>query len=136
MYFIFSKILWLLFSPSNFLLLFMAIGWGMLLLQRQRLARIVLTIGLFGLLGAGFFPLGDRLVQPLERQFPAWHDDGKPVDGVIVLGGGVDVWASAAWDTLAVNRAGSRLIAMADLARRYPHAKIVFSGGYGAIFGQ
>ena len=136
MYFIASKILWLVFSPSNFLLEMAVIGLILLYLQAVRLARFLLTLSLLGLLSIGFLPLGDQLAQTLEGQFPAWHDDGKLVDGVIVLGGGVDVWSSAAWDTLALNGAGNRLVAMADLARRYPSAKIVFTGGYGAMFGQ
>jgi len=113
-----------------------ALGLILLHLKWARLARALLTFSLLGLLGIGFFPLGDQLAQTLERQFPAWHDDEKPVDGVIVLGGGVDVWSSASWDTLAFNSAGNRFVAMADLARRYPSAKIVFTGGYGAMFGQ
>ena len=136
MYFIASKILWLVFSPSNFLFLIAALGLILLYLKWTRSARFLLTFSLLCLLGIGLLPLGDRLAQLLERQFPAWQDDGKPVDGVIVLGGGVDVWSSAAWGALAFNSAGNRLVAMADLARRYPSAKIVFTGGYGAMFGQ
>jgi len=136
MYFVASKILWLFFSPSNFLFLLAAFGWLSLLLGKTRLARLLLLPSLVILLLIGFLPLGDRLTEQLEQQFPAWQDDGRPVDGVVVLGGGVNVWSSAAWKALVLNSAGNRLVAMADLARRYPSAKIVFTGGYGSLFGQ
>ena len=134
MYFIASKILWLIFAPGNLLLLLAVAGLLLLYGQRTRAARLCLSLALLGLFIIGFFPLGDRLADGLERQFPAWKDDGRPVNGVIVLGGRIDVGASTAWDALALNGAGNRLIAMADLARRYPGAKIVFSGGSGELF--
>jgi len=136
MYFIASKILWLIFSPSNFLFFLAALGLYFLLFGKMRLARILLTPSLAILLIIGLFPIGDRLTELLERQFPAWQEDGRPVDGVVVLGGGVNVWSSAAWNALVLNSAGNRLVAMADLARRYPSAKIVFTGGYGSLFGK
>ena len=136
MYFIASKLLWLIFSPSNFLLLVAAAGWGFLFIRRIRTAKILLSAGLVGLLFIGFLPLGDRLAQTLEMQFPAWHADGKRVDGVIVLGGGLNVWSSNAWDSMVLNGAGNRIVAMATLAKTYPSAKIVFTGGYGSLFGK
>jgi uncharacterized SAM-binding protein YcdF (DUF218 family) len=136
MYFVASKMLWLIFSPSNFLFILAAFGWFSLLLGKMRLARRLLLPSLVILLLIGILPLGDRLTEQLERQFPIWQDDGRPVDGVVVLGGGVNVWSSAAWNALVLNGAGNRIVAMADLARRFPSAKVVFTGGYGSLFGQ
>jgi uncharacterized SAM-binding protein YcdF (DUF218 family) len=136
LYFIASKLLWLIFSPSNFLLLVAATGLGFLFVRRLGVARVLLTIGICGLLAASILPIGDRLAQVLEGQFPAWKEDGRPVDGIVVLGGSVNVWSSAEWQSLALNSAGNRLVAMADLARRFPNAKIVFTGGYGSMFGE
>jgi uncharacterized SAM-binding protein YcdF (DUF218 family) len=69
------------------------------------------------------------VILPLEGRFPAFADDGRPVAGIVVLGGAAQADESFARRQIAVNEAGERLIALADLARRYPAARLVFSGG-------
>ena len=85
----------------------------------------------------GLSPLGNALILPLEDRFPAWNAaDGAPT-GIVVLGGSLSPHVSAARNEVALNEAAERLTVAAELALRYPHARIVFSGGSGAlIFGE
>lgn len=78
---------------------------------------------------AAFSPLGNLLLYPLESRFPAWAPSRGAPDGIIVLGGSVDTDLSAAHGMPVVPRAADRLFAPAELARRYPNARIVFTGG-------
>jgi uncharacterized SAM-binding protein YcdF (DUF218 family) len=78
---------------------------------------------------SAFSPLGNLLLYPLESRFPAWDPSRGAPDGIIVLGGSVDTDLSAAHRTPVVSHAADRLLAPAALARRYPHARIVFTGG-------
>ena len=78
---------------------------------------------------AAFSPLGNLLIYPLESRFPAWDASRGAPDGIIVLGGSVDTDLSAAHRTPVVAHAADRLFAPAELARRYPNARIVFTGG-------
>jgi uncharacterized SAM-binding protein YcdF (DUF218 family) len=78
---------------------------------------------------AAFSPLGNLLLYPLESRFPAWDPARGAPDGIIVLGGSVDTDLSAAHRTPVVSHAADRLFAPAGLARRYPNARIVFTGG-------
>lgn len=78
---------------------------------------------------AAFSPLGTLLLYPLEARFPPWDPAQGAPDGIIVLGGSVDTDLSAAHDTPVVLHAADRLFAAAELARRYPDARIVFTGG-------
>ncbi|WP_246515483.1 MULTISPECIES: YdcF family protein [Bradyrhizobium] len=91
----------------------------------RRLA--VITLVVLGL--AAFSPLGNLLIYPLESRFPAWDASRGAPDGIIVLGGSVDTDLSAAHRTPVVAHAADRLFAPAELARRYPNARIVFTGG-------
>jgi uncharacterized SAM-binding protein YcdF (DUF218 family) len=50
-----------------------------------------------------------------------------------VLGGSIAPDVSAARSEVALNESAERLTAVAELARRYPRARIVFSGGTGAL---
>ena len=58
--------------------------------------------------------------------------NGAP-DGVVVLGGAFDTIVAHARGEISLNEAGDRLTAIADLARRYPRMRIVFSGGSGLL---
>ena len=77
----------------------------------------------------GFSPLGNWLLYPLEQRFPPWDAARGAPDGIIVLGGSIDADLSAARGTPVVRGAADRIIAAAALARQYPNARVVFSGG-------
>lgn len=78
---------------------------------------------------AAFSPLGNLLLYPLESRFPPWDPSRGAPDGIIVLGGSIDTDLSAAHRTPVVAHAADRLFAPAELARRYPNTRIVFTGG-------
>lgn len=77
----------------------------------------------------GFSPLGYLLLYPLETRFPPWDAARGAPDGIIVLGGAVDADLSAAHGGPVVRNGADRMFAAAGLARRYPNARIVFTGG-------
>jgi uncharacterized SAM-binding protein YcdF (DUF218 family) len=70
---------------------------------------------------------------PLEERFPR-PELRAPVDGIIVLGGAVDTLVSKERGLTALNEVGERLSEGAALARRFPEARLVFSGGSAKVF--
>ena len=131
MFFSASKLLWLLAVPSNLLpvlgLLGLALG-----LRRPRLGGALAALSLAALLAFGLSPLARLVVLPLEQRFPA-HAGEAPVTGIIVLGGSVESLESTRRGQFVTNGAGERMLALGDLARRYPDARLVFSGGPGPL---
>jgi uncharacterized SAM-binding protein YcdF (DUF218 family) len=97
-------------------------------LGRKLAATTLLLLAL-----ASFSPLGNLLLYPLESRFPPWDPSRGAPDGIIVLGGSVDTDLSAAHRTPVVAHAADRLLAPAELARRYPKARIVFTGGSASL---
>jgi uncharacterized SAM-binding protein YcdF (DUF218 family) len=77
--------------------------------------------------------MANWVILPLEERFPAYVDDGRPVSGILFLGGAVLAEESIARGQLILNDAGERVLALGELARRFPDAKVVFSGGSGAL---
>jgi uncharacterized SAM-binding protein YcdF (DUF218 family) len=131
-----SKVIYFLITPSNFFIFSSLIG--LLLLAATRLRRTGLALGFvggFGLALGGLSPLPEAVLLPLEQRFPPYPADGPAPAGIIVLGGGIEAGLSEARDQIVVNDAGERPIYLADLARRYPAARLVFSGGSGFIAG-
>ncbi|AWN51241.1 YdcF family protein [Methylobacterium sp. 17Sr1-1] len=135
MFFVLSKVLWFLTAPSNLLLLLVLAGAGLALRWRRLGLCLVAAAGLALLVG-GLSPLGSFAFRPLEERFPAFRDDGAPVAGIVVLGGGIETGLSATRGQMLLNEAGERLVALGDLARRYPQATLVFAGGSGRLTGD
>jgi uncharacterized SAM-binding protein YcdF (DUF218 family) len=78
------------------------------------------------------FPLGDLLLKPIEQTYPA-EPPLENVDGIIILGGSEDARGSAYWGQVQLNEGGERYTAALTLARRFPRARLVFTGGSGAL---
>lgn len=133
MFYYLSKILWFFATPSNLLPSLVALGLLLIAIGRRRLGWSFALLGAIGLFAGGLAPVANWILLPLEERFPAYRDDGRPVDGIVVLGGAVEAEESLARGQLTVNEAAERVLALAELARRYPAARLVFSGGASAF---
>ncbi|RIK99187.1 MAG: hypothetical protein DCC74_02310 [Proteobacteria bacterium] len=134
MLFVLSKVLGFVLLPSNAAALLCLAGAALLVLGRQRAGtRVAGTwiagAGIAALIVFGFSPVGNVLLLTLSERFPAWQADGPPPHGIIVLGGAIDADTSAARGNVELASSAERVVAMLELARRFPTAKIVFSGG-------
>ena len=139
MFFVLSKILGFFALPSNLLTMLGLVG---LVLTGTRLTRLVrigrliagAAIILFAIAGIG--PLGKALIKPLEDRFPPWDVGGRgPPAGIVVLGGAIDP-DFAALHMPDLNDAAERVAVIPALAKTYPNARIVYSGGNGRIGGS
>jgi uncharacterized SAM-binding protein YcdF (DUF218 family) len=130
-----SKVGWFFLEPSNALLLAAAAGLVLLRMGFARLGRQLTGISVALLLILGLTPAANLLILPLEMRFPLPSLDNRRVDGIVVLGGALLERQTLAHGPVALNDAGERLVAMADLARRYPDARVIFTGGAGAYSG-
>jgi uncharacterized SAM-binding protein YcdF (DUF218 family) len=128
-FFLLSKTIGTMLMPVNFLIGMGVLGAMLLCSRRARLGRRLLVISALLLALCGFSPLGRLLILPLEQRFPAWDPAHGAPDGIVVLGGAIDPDLSAGLGRSVLGRSGDRIAAAAELARRYPNARIVFSGG-------
>jgi uncharacterized SAM-binding protein YcdF (DUF218 family) len=94
----------------------------------------LLLIGVGGLAACAIFPVGTWLLRPLEDRFSQPRPMPERVDGIVLLGGAIDLDESADRGMLALNARAGRMIDFVALARRYPHAQLVFSGGDPRLF--
>src|ERR1700693_2847950 len=133
MFFILSKVLGFFAIPSNLAIGFGLLGIALSATRRARIGGRLTVASLIALAVMGLSPLGNALIIPLEQRFPPWDDSGGPPDGIVVLGGAVTPDVSAARNEVALNEAAERVTATVALARRYPEARIVYSGGSGAL---
>src|SRR5260370_33806555 len=115
--------------PSNFLVGVGIVGVILLLTRWAPLGRKLTVASVVSLAICGFSPVANLLLYPLESRFPPWDQGQGAPDGIVVLGGSIEPDLSAAHGVAVFGTSIDRIIAAAVLARRYPNARIVFSGG-------
>jgi uncharacterized SAM-binding protein YcdF (DUF218 family) len=128
--FILGKIVDILASPGNLIVLGLLLGTPLLWLAPRMGRFFVLLVTLF-CLAIAFSPLDQWMSRPLEERFP--HPASLPADigGIVLLGGFQNQLMQAARGVPEVNSTADRLLAFVRLARTYPRATLVASGGSG-----
>ncbi len=129
MFFILSKVLGLVFEPVTFLVLVGMLGLALGLTRYARAGRRLAAAAWLVFAIVCFSPLSSALLRPLEDRFPQPAATMPAPSGIIVLGGALDEGITNARGQPALNEAAGRLTAGVALARRYPDARLVFTGG-------
>jgi uncharacterized SAM-binding protein YcdF (DUF218 family) len=133
MFFVLSKTLGYFLVPSNLIMASGALGLGLIFSKRRRAGGWLLAGCVSALLLCGFLPIGVLMLLPLETRFSRWDAHTGDPAGIIVLGGGVDPEITAARGTPAINSSGVRIVVAAELAHRYPKARLVYLGGNASL---
>ncbi len=130
MSFALSKILWMIFSPGSMLTLLLGLG---VLMERsarfaiKRAGRGLILFVFFCFALIGVFPVGEWALIPLENRYA--FDSPQRVDGIIALGGDEKAFVSDARGQPTAFDSMRRYVTFSVLAKRYPEAKLAFSGG-------
>lgn len=132
MFFFVAKVFWFFIQPLNLALFLFLAGIVALFLGRRSFS-LAASCTAFLIVALGTWTsLGALMLNPLEERFqrPTLPDR---VDGVVLLGGGLEGAINLARGGYELNAGGDRLVETAILARRFPEALIVISGGTGTL---
>lgn len=129
-----SKIFWLFIEPDMVLLALVIAGLLLARLRRSRTGWRLAATGTILMLAIAVIPTDPWLLAPLENRFPPSHQLLSRVDGIIVLGGAVDPEQTERHNIPSLNEHAERMTSFIKLARLYPAAKLVFTGGSASIF--
>jgi uncharacterized SAM-binding protein YcdF (DUF218 family) len=134
-FFVVSKIVWMLASPINLLLVGALIGALLCYGRHARFWRALALAATLVLIVCATLPASLILIAPLEDRFPLPPALSPPPDGIIVLGGAIDDAVSAARGQTVFDEGGERIVEAVILAKRYPEARIVYTGGSASLTG-
>ena len=135
MFYVLSKLGFLFLRPSNALVLALLLGAGLRLSGWRRRGSELIGIALGVLVVCAWTGVPTVVLRPLEQRFSVPTDLARlnPA-GILVLGGVVDTGLSTERHSTELIDGAERIIAAAELARRYPQARIVLSGGSNGVF--
>ncbi|MEW5727554.1 MAG: YdcF family protein [Pseudomonadota bacterium] len=131
--FVISKIWAILTNPLTLSVVVLLAGTGLLFTRFWRLGRRLLAGLAVFLAAVSVLPLDGMLIGTIENRFPQPQELPSHVDGIVVLGGVFSPGLTAARGQVAANGSIERITAAVELARRFPSARIVFTGGTNAI---
>lgn len=134
MAFVASKIIWVLAQPGNVLLGLLIVGLLFQLVRWRRTGLWLVGLATFGFAAVAVLPVASWVMAPLENRFPAPAKMPERVDGIVVLGGSLRLPVIEARGQVALTEAAERLTGFVALARRYPNARLVFTGGIASLF--
>lgn len=100
----------------------------------RRFSMSMLGLSMIILFFAAFTTLGAVLLVPLEDRFAKPDEMPPRVDGIVILGGYMNGEINAGRKGFELNSAADRIFEAMRLARLYPDAKVIVSGGEGAFF--
>lgn len=134
MFFYLSKFIWTIIAPAN-ALLFLTISILLALvffknkirIHRVAMAFVVVLAGLF------IFPIGNTALYAWESQYAPVTKLPEKIDGVIVLGGEIDPYISAERNQPTASPQTQRMYVLPELAKIYPNARLVYTGGSGYV---
>lgn len=130
-----AKLFWIVAQPLCLAFLMGTAGILALVLRRRATGLVFSAIGMLILFVALFTSTGIYLVQGLEDRFPRPGQLSPDPACLIILGGGIDTVPSSIRGGYSLNDDGDRYIEAVRLARLYPAARIIMSGGDGSIDG-
>ncbi len=136
MFFYVSKIFWTLAKPLNFIWLLILLGLVYQCIKNKQWPNKMLSFGMLLFLFLGVTPVGYNMLVFLETRYERPSVMPTKVDGIIVLGGGINAEMSHMTDMLVANADVTRVSEFVGLGKKYPTAKMVYSGGSGRIFHQ
>jgi uncharacterized SAM-binding protein YcdF (DUF218 family) len=134
-FFLVSKIFWMLASPINLLLFGALVGVLLCYTSYKRFGRALALTAILILAAAATLPVGVILIAPLEDRFPVPPSDLPPPEGIIVLGGAINDGVSKARGETVFDEGGERLTEAVILAKRYPQARVVYTSGSSSFTG-
>jgi uncharacterized SAM-binding protein YcdF (DUF218 family) len=127
-----SKILGPFLDPRTSLFAALVLAVALLWTPWRRAGRALATLVLILGFVLGSAPVGQFALNWIENRIPPPAELPARVDGIVVLGGDVNP-RMMRLRPATPGQDASRQIAFADLARRYPEAKLVYSGGSGQL---
>lgn len=125
MFFIPAKVFWLVAAPTNLLTMLALLGVALLFTRLARIGRTMVTLAVLGLFVFAATPLPRVMIRALEDRFAIASEEGRRIDGIVVLGGAVGFTRGK----IKFTDEASRMTTAIALARRHPEARLVFAGG-------
>lgn len=134
MYFFFSRLTYWILHNQISIILILTVFY--LINQNKKIRFYLKRFLLFYILIIAILPTGKLMLYYLESRQPHNITKFDDVDGILVLSGMENIQMTEEYDQFYLAGSGSRIIESIRLHKKYPNAKLIFSGGSGNYFSK
>ena len=134
MSFYLSKILWMIISPLNILLIFLFFGFILSFFSNKIFSIIFYSLTLVFFIIIAVAPTGAFMIYQLEKKYHELESLPNKLDGILILSGATNPVLTREYNQISLNGSAERLTESIKLMKKYSNAKIIFSGGSGSIY--
>jgi uncharacterized SAM-binding protein YcdF (DUF218 family) len=127
-----TRIFWTLAQPVSLVALLLVLGLLLMWMKRRRLAAASVIVATLVLALCSFTSFAYVAIAPLEDRFTRPPEPDR-IDGIVVLGGGMDSAVNRVRGGWELSRAGDRFVETLRLALRHPEARVLIAGGGSAL---
>ncbi len=131
-----GKIFWIVVQPLSLAFLMLLAGFLLGGVGLTRIRRTFLLASLLVLFTTLYTTTGSWALGKLEDIYPKPSADPADLSCIIILGGAIDGPVIEARGGTEMNQAADRFIESLRLARAFPQARILVSGGDGSLSGS
>ncbi len=136
MSFYLSKILWLIINPYNILTFLFFLGLFSFYMNWKKIYKMSYSALLIIIFIIGILPTGNFLYYKLEKRYHSPTEIPKNIDGILILSGATNPVLTEEHKKISLGGSVERLFESILLIKKYPNAKVIFSGGSGLITNQ
>ncbi len=130
MFFLSSKFIWAVIAPSSLMVGLICINAVLFMLNKNRTAKRLFFVNVAIFLIIGCTPLMGHILNKWDSRYPLIKTTANEVQGVIILGGAIDIGESVRQDRMVLNPFNySRITALTHLMQSYPDKIFLYSGG-------
>lgn len=134
--FVVSKLFWIAVQPLSLAFIVGLMATLLLAFNYRRVALLCSSLSLTILFVTLYTTTGSVLLQSLETRFSRPSGDPAAVSCMIVLGGAFETEVTTARGGIELNQSADRFVEALRLAKAYPEARILVSGGDGSLSGR
>ena len=130
-----SKLSFLIVQPLSWVVTLLLIGLVISIAKPSvKLLRSVVVVAMSLLLLIGWTPLSNAALRSLEDRHRPPSGDLSQFAGMIVLGGAFSGDDGRSQGRVALGCSGERVVEPIPIMNRYPHMRLLFTGGEAALF--
>ena len=122
MFFYLSKVLWNFFNQINMLVILLFIGIIFHLLKKKNFYRKIYQITFILFILIAFLPTGTYLLWKLENTFPKPKIITNNIDGILILGSGINESMTYEHQQIILNDRIERMTESIKLMKKFPKA--------------
>ncbi len=136
MSFYIAKFFWLILNPFNILIILNTFCVLCFFFNLKKIKTLSMLMLVFFFILSCVLPTGKFLLYLLEKNYHKFSEISnlENIDGILILGGSTNPILSSQYNQIIFKDSAERLFESQRIIKKFPNAKVIYSGGSGKIF--